>query len=93
MKLIEKKSQRNGIIDDAEGYSRCLGICFQANEQKYFLVPYMTPSVSRRNTWLSLYTLLWKYNLKCLHSYTSVEKTIFCSITIIIVKERAKNTI
>lgn len=70
-----------------------VGVSFQSNEQKYFLAPCTTPSVLRRDTWLSLYMLLWKYNLKCLHSYTSMEKTIFCSITIIIVKERAKNTI
>ena len=47
----------------------------------------------RGDTRLSLHRLLWKYHLKCLHSYTSVENTTFCSITVIIVRERAKNTI
>lgn len=63
---------------------------FQANEKSTFCT---TLSVLQGDTWLSRHRLLWKYNLKCLHSYTSMEKPIFCSITIIIVKERAKNTI
>lgn len=56
-------------------------------------LPCMTSPLLAGGAWLSLHRVLWEYNLKCLPSYTSMEKTMFCSITVIIAKERAKNTI
>lgn len=95
MKLTEKKSQRNGVVGGAEWRTlACMPWgALWGWEQKRLFAPCLAPSGWRGGTELNLPRLLCKYNLKCLQSSTSVEKTTFCSITIIIVEDRAKNTI